>query len=447
MEEMASLRNTPGIYYAIAYWLSAMVYTHVNPLNPSRARRVSASLLGMAFLSIFMTLTHQISVLFFFPCMLLDILAIFLMLYFGTRMRIANTLYFTTRAFILGEFAASLEWQLYYYSLTRLGMKSSRLTNLIFLFVIYCLIFSLFWLLERGFLESNAGLTVTGKGLAAACLITAAVFLISNISYAMSDTPFSTRFTSEIFIIRTLTDLSGVGILFAFHLMLCEMNSRLEVDYLRHVLEMQYQNYLVSEESIDLVNRKYHDLKYQIRLLKSSATEEERQEYLQQMEQEIRQYEAQNKTGNHVLDTILTGKSLQCQKLNITFLCVADGKALDFMSVMDICSLFGNILDNAIESVQKIGNPEERIIRVRVDRHKSFLRILEANRYPGGLRMEDGLPVTTKKDRAYHGYGVRSIKNVVEKYGGSLELLPGEAWFEVHILIPLSETGDGSLVQ
>lgn len=439
MEEMASLRNTPGIYYAIAYWLSSLVYIHVNPLNSSRIRRTVSSLSGLAFLCIFMTLTHQIDKRFFFPCMMLDILTIFLMLRGGTDMSMTNTFYFTVRAFILGEFAASLEWQLYYYSLTRTGVKPSQEANLLFLTCIYSLVFLFFWFLERQFAEKNRDLSVSGKGLTAVCLIAAAIFIISNISYAMSDTPFSSRFTSEIFIIRTLTDLGGVGILFAFHLMQHEMNSRLEVDYLRHILEMQYQNYLVSEESIDLVNRKYHDLKHQIRLLKSSVTEQERQEYLQQMEQEIRQYEARYKTGCHVLDTILTGKSLQCQRLGITFLCTADGSALDFISVMDICSLFGNILDNAIESVQKIENPDERIIRLSIDRRKNFLRIQEANRYTGPVQMEGGLPVTTKKDRAYHGYGVRSIKNVVEKYGGSLQLVPGEAWFEVHILIPLKE--------
>ena len=53
------------------------------------------------------------------------------------------------------------------------------------------------------------------------------------------------------------------------------------------------------------------------------------------MEAEIRQYEAQNKTGNKVLDTVLTSKSLYCNKNGITFTCVADGTLLDFMDVMD----------------------------------------------------------------------------------------------------------------
>ena len=93
-----------------------------------------------------------------------------------------------------------------------------------------------------------------------------------------------------------------------------------------------------------------------------SETSEEKAHYLDAMEQEIRSYEAQNKTGNEVLDTILTSKSLYCQQHGITLTCVADGAALDFMDTMDLCSLFGNALDNAIESVEKLPDSEQRLI-------------------------------------------------------------------------------------
>lgn len=52
------------------------------------------------------------------------------------------------------------------------------------------------------------------------------------------------------------------------------------------------------------------------------------------MEQEIRAYEAQNKTGNKVLDTILTTKSLQCQRQGNSPMCVVDGKEMAFMNSM-----------------------------------------------------------------------------------------------------------------
>ena len=125
--------------------------------------------------------------------------------------------------------------------------------------------------------------------------------------------------------------------------------------------------------SIELINYKYHDLKHQIAVLRSEADPGKREAFLDKMEADIKKYESQNKTGNKVLDTVLTTKSLYCAKNNITFTCVADGTLLEFMDVMDICSIFGNALDNAIECELKIPDKEKRLIHVSVSKQKNFL--------------------------------------------------------------------------
>ena len=158
------------------------------------------------------------------------------------------------------------------------------------------------------------------------------------------------------------------------------------------------------------------------------------------MEEEIRQYEAQNKTGNKVLDTVLTTKSLYCNKHGITFTCMADGTLLDFMDVMDICSIFGNALDNASTSAEKVENPERRLIHVTVSQEKSFLRIKIENSFQGVLKMKNQLPITTKEDRRYHGFGLKSMKEIAEKYKGSMTVSAKDGWFELRILIPLPES-------
>ena len=127
------------------------------------------------------------------------------------------------------------------------------------------------------------------------------------------------------------------------------------------------------------MNQKYHDLKHQITLLKAEANSEKSTQYLEQMEKEIKSYEAQNKTGNKVLDAVLTSKSLYCQNKGIVFTCVADGTLLNFMAEMDISALFGNILDNAIEGAEKIPEKEKRLIHLSVAEQKSFLRIRVEN--------------------------------------------------------------------
>ena len=186
-----------------------------------------------------------------------------------------------------------------------------------------------------------------------------------------------------------------------------------------------------------LSNQKYHDLKHQINLLKSGADSEKAEEYLEQMEREIKIYETQNKTGNKVLDTILTSKSMHCQRHGIELKFMGEGQLLNFMEDMDISALFGNMLDNAIESVVKIKDRQKRLISLHVIQDKQFIRIRTENYCEENVQFQDGIPITTKKDKRFHGYGMKSMKKIVEKYGGSVMAGKTDNWFELKILIPM----------
>ena len=159
------------------------------------------------------------------------------------------------------------------------------------------------------------------------------------------------------------------------------------------------------------------------------------------MEEEIQHYEAQNKTGNSVLDTVLTSKSLYCAKHQIKLTCVADGAQLAFMDVMDICTLFGNALDNAIECQLSIPDKEKRLIHLEVYTKKDFLVIRCENYCPVPPAFQHGLPVTTKADREYHGYGLKSMRYTAQKYGGSMMVQAREEWFQLTLLFPRRSAG------
>ena len=112
-----------------------------------------------------------------------------------------------------------------------------------------------------------------------------------------------------------------------------------------------------SAENVDLINRKCHDLKHQIAALRRISDRREREESIQALEQSVMIYDSVVKTGNDILDTVLTEKSLLCESRGITLTCVADGDCLDFMDGVDIYTIFGNALDNAIESVTPLDDP------------------------------------------------------------------------------------------
>ena len=102
-------------------------------------------------------------------------------------------------------------------------------------------------------------------------IIAASVFAMSNLSYLDQNGLFSGSFVMDIFIIRTLVDLSGIAVLYAYHIQVKEVQIRFEKDALHNIMEMQYKNYQLSKENIDMVNQKYHDLKHQINILKNAV--------------------------------------------------------------------------------------------------------------------------------------------------------------------------------
>jgi sensor histidine kinase regulating citrate/malate metabolism len=223
------------------------------------------------------------------------------------------------------------------------------------------------------------------------------------------------------------------------HMLHCsEQKIKRELEAVQNALQTQYKQYKQWRDSINLINIKYHDLKHQIEFLRHEKDEAKRDDYLNQMEDEIRAYELQNKTGNSVLDTVLTGKSLYCNKHGITLTTVVDGALLDFLNAMDICSIFGNALDNAIESELKIPTKDKRLIHLTVTKQKSFLFIRFENYYEGSLKyMENGSIATTKREKGFHGYGIKSIQYTVNKYDGAVDINAKNNWFDMQILIPI----------
>ena len=436
--DISKLTDPPGVFYALAYCFAAFLIAAMYRVRKSAAVTVISSLLLLTFLGVVMTASRGSRGVLFFVCMFSYFLAICLYIHVLCGWDWAKTVYTAFRAFMAGELMASVYWQLYFYSVKVLGVNQGLLTALIYMLLIYVPVLTGMYVAEDRNRSATEAFRPTAWQLVTTVLAALIVYGFSNMSYVLKNTPFSTSLTQEIFIIHTLTDIGGVMILYSFHLANLERDVRVEKELLEQTLRMQYDNYCVSEESVAIVNQKYHDLKHQLAILKSEATRDDKLKQIESMEDEIRQFEARSQTGCKYLDTILTAKSLQCQNEEIVFTAVADGEELSFMDPMDIAALFGNALDNAIESVRKIQDRDRRVIYLNVSRQKSFLRIKVENRYDGEeIRLSGGLPVTTKADKRYHGFGTRSIRSITEKYDGSMNIDTSGGWYRLQLLIPL----------
>ena len=197
------------------------------------------------------------------------------------------------------------------------------------------------------------------------------------------------------------------------------------------------RQYALSRENIEAINLKCHDIKHQIRSLADGGTVVDGRA-LDDLSREVDVYDSAVRTGNDALDTILTEKGLICQRRGITLSCVADGAALGFMEPTDLYSLFGNALDNAIEAVERLGDPERRSISLVVRRAGDMVSVHVENYFDGRLSLgEDGAPLTSKGDRLNHGFGTRSMRMIVEGYGGSIAFTQQGDIFHVNALVPL----------
>lgn len=210
---------------------------------------------------------------------------------------------------------------------------------------------------------------------------------------------------------------------------------RQEVQLMENMLYQQKKQLAASKETIDTINIKCHDLKHQLSRLEGRVSDEE----LSELKEAITIYDLSVKTGNDVLDVILAEKSLKCWRNNIKLNCIADGQCLAFMRSADIYSLFGNAIDNAVEAVQQLSDDGSRVISVSVKRTMDMVMLHFENAYDGVLTFMDELPVTTKKDKRYHGFGMKSIRLIAEKYEGVLSVNTADNLFRLNILLPYRE--------
>lgn len=209
-----------------------------------------------------------------------------------------------------------------------------------------------------------------------------------------------------------------------------------ELVTVNHLLQLEKEQYERQSQNIELINMRCHDIKHQIR----SGLDGEAEKYFDGIEELVNIYDSQVKTGNRELDIILTQKSLFCAKNDIVFTCMADGEKLAFMEKSDVFSLFGNIIDNATESAIKLEDKARRVIDFSVKSTGNILIVGSSNYYDGEIKFgRDGLPLTTKSDKAFHGYGMKSVLAIVNKYGGDLDIAAHDGIFSVSIIMEIKK--------
>lgn len=269
-------------------------------------------------------------------------------------------------------------------------------------------------------------------------MLAAVIVVIIGLDLVIKDLTLSGARFHDIMLLRVLFALICVFVLFSEYELLYATHQRevrAETERLLAERERQYQ---LSRSNIEAINIKCHDIRHQISQLGETGAVVD-PAVLRDIANEVNVYDSVIETGNEALDTILTEKGLACSSEGIVLSVIADGAALGFMKAADIYSLFGNALDNAIEAARGVSDPERRTISLSVSRRGRMVAVSVENYCAQMPRFEEGLPVTTKPDRANHGFGMRSMRATVTRYGGSLHCGEHDGVFYLNLLLASPE--------
>lgn len=215
---------------------------------------------------------------------------------------------------------------------------------------------------------------------------------------------------------------------------------------LRENILKEYNYYLSISKEKNKVKSLYHDTKNHmicIRHLCKNNDMEKIIKYIDSMETNIikyKKYKDEFNTGNMILDSILINKKSVCIEKQIDFDINIDFSKNDFMDMMDICTIFSNLIDNAIEACDKI-DKSNIIKKIKIESKyiDQFCIILIENTKINKIKQKRGIFITSKKDSYVHGIGLNNIKSAVEKYLGEMIISHCETKFIVKIMIPCKE--------
>ncbi|MDR2888305.1 MAG: GHKL domain-containing protein [Lachnospiraceae bacterium] len=257
-----------------------------------------------------------------------------------------------------------------------------------------------------------------------------------NILMFFTYLPDTTQFNASNAVAGILSLISIITIIGCFYLIVY-MVKAIRTDAQLHNLEVEYQYYEDRLKAEERVRALYHDMKNHLLLLKSADRNEghhetghdqARTEMTASLLRQIEDYEHYYHTGNAFLDIIVRDKAEKAKAHGIDLSAMLHFEEGRFIAPQDISTIFGNAFDNAIEASLKLP-VSERLITAKANSHGGMLSIVIEN--------NAAAVVNPKPDRFLHGFGLKNIRQAVEKYDGQCTDKLVDERFILSIIIPL----------
>ena len=294
----------------------------------------------------------------------------------------------------------------------------------------------LFLTLASRTLFLNESRTVDAPRIGVLCCISACELYIKHTLKLLSVTPTDTlhwEFTSYPILLQVL--LLAALLFSERYFVSREQRERERLQDLS--ARYHYENTRVKAEAALDVRQLHHDLKNHLLTLQTLSGDDARLgAYIGQLLQRVEPYECLADTGNTLLDGLLTEKMQQARTMGVDLEVFVDFRAGGFLADMDICTIFGNALDNMLEAAVQLPEPDDRTALVRGECTAGVLHLLFRNRFSGDLAWQQGRPMS-RKGGPDHGLGLSSIQAAAAKYDGAMTCFAEDGVFSLSVLLPV----------
>ena len=210
---------------------------------------------------------------------------------------------------------------------------------------------------------------------------------------------------------------------------------------MEELLSLQRRHY----ERLDISQRELQSLRHDIKnhisclyALLDSGHAKEAKEYIKELYTCNKGLQGIIYSGNIVIDSILSNGLANLENRGINLKCsIIIPPSLNIADV-DLCILFGNLIDNAVEACERIVEPgRKKFIVLNVNIKKDYLFIDIANSFTGEVKKQNNIYRTVKIDERYCGIGLFNIRKIVEKYNGEFSVSHSDNVFSVSVMLSL----------
>ena len=247
------------------------------------------------------------------------------------------------------------------------------------------------------------------------------IFIIVMWSFVYKYIPNNTHINYIVLVLSGLLIFSNISIITIINSIVRDKQLKIENQKIKEKIDIQYNYYLSLKKEQEKIDKFRHDMKNHLICIKNLAKTEESEKYIEKINFEINQNTVDFNTGSPILDIIFYEKSLICIDKKIEYQFDVDYSKCEFIDVIDTCSIFSKLLDNAIEACDKI-TQGKRFISIKGNKINNFFVIKCENSKINDILYEGKNIATDKENKDLHGIGLKSIRDSFEKYDGVINI-------------------------